>query len=54
MINYFSLKRYTRTPEARYPVAFNEIYNSTKYLIENANKYKIDPKRIAVAGDTTG
>ena len=45
---------YTRTPEARYPIAASELYSSTRYLIEHADEFKIDRQRIAIAGDTTG
>jgi acetyl esterase/lipase len=35
-------------------VAFNEIYSSTRHLIDNADLFKIDKKRVAIAGDSTG
>jgi arylacetamide deacetylase-like 3/4 len=45
---------YKKSPEFKYPTALNEIYDVTKYLIQNTQKYNIDAKRIAIAGDSTG
>jgi len=45
---------YKRSPEHKFPEALNEICDATKYLIENASRFKIDSKRIAIAGDSTG
>lgn len=45
---------YKKSPEFKYPTALNEIYDVTKYLIQNTQKYKIDSKRISIGGDSTG
>lgn len=46
--------KYTRAPEARYPVAIEEGYAVTKWIFETAGMINVDPSRIAVAGDGTG
>jgi acetyl esterase len=45
---------YTPSPEARYPVAIEEAYAATEWVAENSQALKIDPARIAVAGDGVG
>lgn len=45
---------YDRSPEARYPVAIEQDYAATKYVAEHAKEFGIDPKRLAVAGDSVG
>jgi acetyl esterase len=45
---------YTRSPEAKYPVAIEEAYEATKYVAENGKGLKVDSTRIAVAGDSAG
>lgn len=45
---------YTPCPEARYPVAIEEAYVATEWVAENSQALKIDPARIAVAGDGVG
>jgi len=45
---------YTRSPEARYPVAIEEGYAVTKWVYETGKMINIDPSRIAVAGDSAG
>lgn len=45
---------YSRSPEAQYPVAINQIYGVLKYLYENPQDFNIDPNRIALAGDSAG
>jgi len=46
--------KYTRSPEARYPVAIEEGYAVTKWIFETGKKINVDPSRIAVAGDGAG
>jgi len=46
--------KYSRSPEAKYPVAIEEAYAATKYLAENGQELKIDSSRLAVAGDSVG
>jgi len=45
---------YSRAPEARYPVAIEQAYAATRYVVENAADLRIDPLRLAVAGDSVG
>ncbi len=45
---------YSRSPEARFPVANEEAYFATQYVAENAAALGIDSSRIAVAGDSAG
>ena len=45
---------YSRSPEARYPVAIEEAYAATKYIAVNGRSLNLDPARIAVAGDSAG
>lgn len=45
---------YERSPEAKYPVAIEQDYAATKYVAEHAKEFNVDPKRLAVAGDSVG
>ncbi|HYM31286.1 MAG TPA: alpha/beta hydrolase [Candidatus Cybelea sp.] len=45
---------YARSPEARYPIAIEQIYAVTKYLVEHGGRLGIDPTRFAIAGDGVG
>jgi acetyl esterase len=45
---------YTRTPEARYPVAVEECYATLVWAYDNHEALGIDPRAIAVAGDCAG
>jgi acetyl esterase len=45
---------YTRSPEARFPVAIEEGYAVTKWVFETGKMINVDPSRIAVAGDSAG
>ena len=45
---------YARAPEARYPVAIEQAYAATRYVVENGANLRIDPLRLAVAGDSVG
>jgi len=46
--------RYSRSPEARYPVALEEAYAVTAWLAENGEALGLDSTRLAVAGDSSG
>ena len=48
------LVEYHRSLEGRYPIAFEEAYEVTKYVAENADEFNIDPTRLAIAGDGVG
>jgi acetyl esterase len=45
---------YARSPEARYPVAIEQAYAATRHVAENGASLRIDPLRLAVAGDSVG
>lgn len=45
---------YTRSPEAKYPVAINEAYAATKWIAANGAELNIDGKRLAVVGNSVG
>ncbi|WP_243367157.1 alpha/beta hydrolase [Fundidesulfovibrio soli] len=46
--------RYSRSPEARYPVAMEEGFAALCWLAENAPVLGLDPARVAVGGDSAG
>ena len=45
---------YTRTPDAQYPQAINEIYAATKWVAEHGNEINVDGSRLAVVGNSVG
>jgi acetyl esterase len=45
---------YGRAPEVRYPVAIEQAYAATRYVADNGASLRIDPLRLAVAGDSVG
>ena len=45
---------YTRTPDARYPQAINEIYAATKWVAEHGAEIEVDGKNLAVVGNSVG
>lgn len=45
---------YSRSPEARYPVALNECYAATKWVANHGAEINVDGKRLAVAGNSAG
>lgn len=45
---------YTPSPEARYPKAINQIYESTKWVAANGAQIGVDGKRLAVVGNSVG
>ncbi|KAI8146141.1 alpha/beta hydrolase fold-domain-containing protein [Fennellomyces sp. T-0311] len=45
---------YSPSPEAQYPTALEECYAALSWMSDNASSLSIDPKRIAVAGDSAG
>lgn len=45
---------YTRSPEARYPVALEEAYAATAWIAEHGLELGLDGTRLAVAGDSAG
>lgn len=45
---------YSRSPEARYPVAVEQCYSTVKWVAEFGVERGLDPCRLAVAGDSEG
>jgi acetyl esterase/lipase len=45
---------YTRSPEAKYPVALNECYAATKWVAEHGKEINVDGQRLAVVGNSAG
>ena len=45
---------YTRTPDAQFPVAINEIYTATKWVSEHGAEIGVDGKRLGVIGNSVG
>ena len=45
---------YSLSPEARYPVAIEEIYTALQWIARSGSDHDLDGGRIAVAGDSVG
>jgi acetyl esterase len=45
---------YLRAPEAQYPVAVEQAYAAAKWVAENGAAIRVDPSRLALAGDGVG
>jgi acetyl esterase len=45
---------YACAPEARYPIAIEQAYAATRYVVDHSASLRIDPLRLAVAGDSVG
>lgn len=45
---------YTYGPEAQYPTAVFELNQAHQFLLDNAEKFHIDPNKIVLAGDSAG
>jgi len=45
---------YRLAPEYPYPAAFNEAYDTVKWVFDHADELKIDPARVIVGGDSAG
>jgi len=45
---------YTPSPEAKYPVAINQIYAATKWVSEHGNEIGVNGKNLAVVGNSVG
>ncbi len=45
---------YSRSPEARYPVAIEQIYAVAKHVYANSETFNVDASKFAVAGDSVG
>jgi acetyl esterase/lipase len=45
---------YTPSPEARYPIAINQIYAAAKWVAEHGDEIGVDGKNLAVVGNSVG
>jgi acetyl esterase len=45
---------YERAPEARFPVAIEQAYAATQYVVEHARELGVDGTRLAIVGDSVG
>jgi acetyl esterase len=45
---------YDHAPEHRYPVAIEQVYAAIRYVAENSEALRVDPNRLAIAGDSAG
>jgi acetyl esterase len=45
---------YSRSPEARYPVAIEQNYSAYRWVADHGAEHNLDSTRIAVAGDSVG
>jgi len=45
---------YTRTPDAMFPQAINEIFAATKWVAEHGDEINVDSTRLAVVGNSVG
>jgi acetyl esterase/lipase len=45
---------YTRTPEAAYPQALNEIYAATQWVAEHGAELNVDGQNLAIVGNSVG
>jgi len=45
---------YRLSPEAKYPTAIEECYSVVKWVAERGREHRMDPERLAVAGDSVG
>ena len=45
---------YRLSPQYSYPIPQDDCVEAMEYLIENASLLRIDPKRIAIGGDSAG
>jgi acetyl esterase len=45
---------YTRSPEAKFPVAIEQSYTAAKYVADHSSEFNVDESRMAIAGDSVG
>lgn len=45
---------YSASPEARYPVAIEQIHTAARWVVEHGAAHGLDASRLAVAGDSVG
>ena len=51
MFCFVSTFSYRRAPKHPFPAAANDCIASYKYFVDNAEKFNVDPTRIAVVGE---
>ncbi len=52
-VEIYSLE-YPRTAEHRFPEAFDELYDTIKYMAAHGEEYNFDPEQIAIGGHSAG
>jgi acetyl esterase len=50
----FVFVNYLRSPEARYPVAIEQVYATVQWVARHGSELGLDGRRLAVAGDSVG
>ncbi|CAN1573373.1 Aes Esterase/lipase [Flavobacteriaceae bacterium] len=45
---------YTPSPEAKFPVATNEIYTATKWVADHGEEINVDGKKLGIVGNSVG
>ena len=50
----FVFVNYPRSPEARYPIAIEQVYSTVLWVAERGAELGLDGSRLAVAGDSVG
>ena len=45
---------YSRSPEARYPVALEESYAVARWIVRSGASRRLDASRLVIAGDSVG
>ena len=45
---------YARSPEAHYPIAIEQAYTATQWVVSNGASLGVDPARLALFGDSVG
>jgi acetyl esterase len=45
---------YRRAPEAQYPSQIEEAYATATWVVEHGSEHRLDPDRMAIAGDSVG
>ena len=45
---------YQKAPEHKFPIPFDDCYETVKWAIAHAEKLGIDPRKVGVAGDSAG